>query len=200
MLNDIYVLEHHLLPFRWCFIQWCLFLQTSWNPTWSNNGKHLVFKMTRFVLLISLMPEDCCRGDATFLKGVAGIKLKSFSSFLVSGFSFPLHTASYYFRIRVVRSYTNTLVLCITLHCCLMFVSSWLVNPKQIQHQSPEALNCDIFCQSCENKGCINAQPQHWHHLVPNKVDDADRTCFDGDDWVDFFPSLFMFFGVCSFF
>lgn len=53
------------------------------------------------------------------------------------------------------QSYANALILCITLHCCLMFVSSWLVNPEQIQHQSSEALNCDIFCQSCENKGCI---------------------------------------------
>lgn len=40
-------------------------------------------------------------------------------------------------------------------NCCLMFVSSWLEKPKQIRHQSSEALNCDLFCQSCENKGCI---------------------------------------------
>lgn len=40
-------------------------------------------------------------------------------------------------------------------NCCLMFSSSWLEKPKQIRHQSSEALNCDLFCQSCENKGCI---------------------------------------------
>lgn len=41
---------------------------------------------------------------------------------------------------------------------CLVFVSSWLEKPKQnkqIQHQSSEALNCDLFCQSCESKWCI---------------------------------------------
>lgn len=49
-------------------------------------------------------------------------------------------------------------------NCCLMFVSSWLKKHKQIQPQSSEALNCDLFCQSCENKGRIKcpATTERW--------------------------------------
>lgn len=56
-----------------------------------------------------------------------------------------------------------------------MFVSSWLEKPKQTEHQSSEALNCDLFCQSCENKGCIKcpATTVGWSDLVPKKVKDS---------------------------
>lgn len=63
-------------------------------------------------------------------------------------------------------------------NCCLMFVSSWLKKHKQIQPQSSEALNCDLFCQSCENKGCIKcpATTEGWSNSA-SQESEVCRQC-----------------------
>lgn len=88
-------------------------------------------------------------------------------------------------------------------NCCLMFVSSWLEKPKQIQHQSSEALNCDLFCQSCENKGCIKcpATTVGWSDSGAWESDGGRRLRIrlHGDvqmDWV-FFVLVFSVWSKC---
>lgn len=87
-------------------------------------------------------------------------------------------------------------------NCCRMFVSSWLEKPKQIQHQSTEALNCDLFCQSCENKGCIKC-PATTEGRSDSSAKEGEccrqRVCLHGDHHMDcssffvvvFFSSVF---------
>lgn len=69
-----------------------------------------------------------------------------------------------------------------------MFVSSWLEKPKQTQHQSSEALNCDLFCQSCENKGCIKcpATTVGWSDSSAQESECCrQRICLHGEVWMD---------------
>ena len=73
-------------------------------------------------------------------------------------------------------------------NCCRMFVSSWLEKPKQIQHQSTEALNCDLFCQSCENKGCIKCPATTEGRSDPSAQEGEcclQRVCLHGDHRMD---------------
>lgn len=83
-------------------------------------------------------------------------------------------------------------------NCCRMFVSSWLEKPKQIQHQSTEALNCDLFCQSCENKGCIKC-PATTEGRSDSSAKEGEccrqRVCLHGDHHMDcssFFVVVFL--------